>query len=149
MPHSYNKIWVHALWGTKHRDHLISTDLEKMLYKWLYEKFTSLNCPARIINGMPDHIHCLFHLDESITLADVIRHVKAGSSHHINELDLFSWKFAWQIGYAAYSVSESQFDAVYHYIKNQKTHHKKQSFPEEYNAYLEKHGFAVDDKTTG
>src|SRR4051812_43847737 len=107
MPHSYNKIWIHAIWSTKERIPLIHHGIEQKLYQFLSDQLRELGCPVRIINGMPDHIHCLFLLSPQKSIADVIKQIKGSSSHYINQGNLIKEKFAWQTGYAAYSVSES------------------------------------------
>ncbi|MGE9315041.1 transposase [Niabella sp. CJ426] len=89
---------------------------------------------------MPDHIHCLFMLNREKSIADVIKQVKGGSSHYINRNDLINEKFASQTGYAAYSVSESILDKVFKYIQNQKVHHQKKTFDNEYNELLKLYG---------
>lgn len=83
-------------------------------------EFIGCGCPVRIINGMPDHVHSLFRLNRQMSVADVIKYVKGGSSHSINQEDLIINKFSWQTGYAAFSVSESILEKVYWYIYNQK-----------------------------
>ncbi len=60
MPHSFNKIWIHAIWATKERLPLIQSSVEKNIYQYISEQLREQGCPVRIINGMPDHIHCLF-----------------------------------------------------------------------------------------
>jgi len=52
-------------------------------------------------------------------------------------------KFQWQDEYFAVSVSESQVDTVRNYIRNQEDHHKKKSFKEEYDEFIQKYGFQV------
>jgi putative transposase len=112
MSHSFSKIWVHAIWSTKERDLLIKPKIEPLLHDYLGEQLRELGCFVKIINGMPDHIHCLFMLNREKSIADVIKQVKGASSHYINQNDLINEKFAWQTGYAAYSVSESILDKV-------------------------------------
>jgi putative transposase len=140
MPHSYNKIWIHAIWATKERAPFIHASIEKQVYQYLSEQLREIGCPVRIINGMPDHVHCLFLLNPKKSIADVIKQVKGSSSHFINQSDLIAHKFAWQTGYAAFSVSESSLDKVFSYIKNQKSHHAKKTFGQEYDAFLKLHG---------
>lgn len=106
MPHSFNKIWIHAIWATKLRTNLIDFSIEKQVYDYIREELNDLGCPVRIINGMLDHIHVLFLLNPQKSITEVIKQAKGGSSHSINGGDLILEKFAWQIGYAAYSVSE-------------------------------------------
>jgi REP element-mobilizing transposase RayT len=136
MSHSFVNIWVHAVWATKDRAHLIHDHTEFRIHQFIAAEFDAIGCPVRIINGMPDHIHCLFLLHAQKTMADVIKQIKGSSAHFINQHDIIPEKFAWQPGYAAFSVSDSSLERVYKHIKNQKSHHRKQSFQEEYTAYL-------------
>lgn len=142
MSHSLCKIWIHAIWGTKERIPLIESKIEKPLYDCMYGEFIKVNSPARIINGMPDHVHSLFLLNTQKCLADIIKQVKGSSSHHVNLNDLIPSKFAWQTGYAAYSVSESMLEKTFLYIQHQKENHKTKSFQEEYEEFLKFHGYS-------
>jgi len=140
MPHSYNKIWIHAIWATKGRSHYISSQIEVKLHNFINNQFKELGCVIRAINGMPDHIHCLFLLNPKKSVSDVIKQIKGSSSHFMNEENLIREKFSWQTGYAAYSVSESVLERVYQYIKNQKEHHRKKNFQDEYEDFLKLYG---------
>jgi len=140
MPHSYNKIWIHAIWATKERKPLINHNIENKIYHYISEQLRELGCPVRIINGMPDHIHSLFLLNPQKSIAEVIKQIKGSSSHFINQNNLTVEKFSWQTGYAAYSVSESVFEKVFQYIKTQKEHHQKKTFQMEYEDFLTLYG---------
>ncbi|NDA62534.1 MAG: IS200/IS605 family transposase [Chitinophagia bacterium] len=142
MPHSFNKIWIHAIWATKYRQPLIQRNVENKIYPFIAEQLRAQGCPVRIINGMPDHIHCLFLLSPQKSIADVIKQIKGSSSHYINQTNLKLVKFSWQTGYAAFSVSESIVDKVFYYIKNQnqKQHHIKKKFQQEYDEFIELYG---------
>ncbi len=100
------------------------------------EQLVETGCTPRIINGMPDHIHLLFLLNQQLSIAEVIKQVKGNTSHWINEQSILPGKFSWQTGYGAFSVSEFQLERVYHYIRNQKQHHQKKSFIEEYDEFF-------------
>ena len=140
MSHSFNKIWIHAIWATKDRKPLIHHSSEQKIHQILTEQLKEQGCPVRIINGMPDHIHCLFLLNPQKSIADVIKQTKGSSSHFINQNSIIQDKFAWQTGYAAYSVSESVLEKVYQYIKNQKVHHQKKTFNNEFEDFLKLYG---------
>ena len=124
MPHSYYNIWIHAVFATKERQPLITSKIEDHLYSCLYTEFKSMDCALRIVNGLSDHVHCLFLLGPKRSVSEVIKHIKGLSSHFINSHYATAEKFAWQKGYAAFSVSESKLDIVYQYIKNQKINRK-------------------------
>ena len=89
---------------------------------------------------MPDHLHCLFLLSPQKSIAEVIKQIKGSSSHYINQNNLIIDKFSWQTGYAAYSVSESVVDKVHNYIHNQKQHHAKKTFQQEYDEFIKLYG---------
>lgn len=71
MPHSFNKIWIHAIWSTKERIPLIRQHVENTIFQYIGEQLRDIGCPVRIINGMPDHVHCLFLLNPQKSIADV------------------------------------------------------------------------------
>lgn len=140
MPHSYNKIWIHAIWATKYRSPLIHPSIEFKLHKFIAAQLKEQGCPIRIINGMPDHIHCLFLLSPQKSIAEVVKQIKGSSSFYINQNKLIEDDFYWQTGYAAFSVSESLLERVYWYIKNQKRHHQKKTFEQEHSDFLKLYG---------
>jgi putative transposase len=140
MSHSFHKIWIHAIWSTKERLPLIEQSIEKKLHQFISKQFLELGCFVRAVNGMHEHVHCLFLLNPQKTIAEVMKTVKGSSSHYINQNDLITAKFAWQTGYAAFSVSESTVERVCNYIHNQKQHHSKQDFTKEYDAFLSLYG---------
>ena len=140
MPHSFNKIWIHGIWATKDRQPLISPKIEKIVFNLLKQQFTDSGCIIHTINGMPEHIHCLFLLNPQKSVSEIIKQIKGSSSHYLNQKKLTDYRFAWQTGYAAYSVSESLIPRVANYIRNQKQHHKKNTFQEEYRQFLNLYG---------
>jgi len=144
MPHSFNKIWIHAIWATKDRMPIIHSNIENSIHQFITVQLQEQGCPLRIINGMPDHIHCLFLLNPQKSIAEVIKQIKGSSSHFINQSNLIAEKFAWQTGYAAYSVSESVVEKVFEYIKFQKHHHQKKTFQQEYDEFLKLYGFETE-----
>lgn len=125
MSHSFYNIWIHAVFSTKERQPLITPEAENYIYCFLYEEFKQIGCKLKIVNGLSDHVHCLFSLNAQRSVSEVIKHVKGISSHFVNQNNMIHEKFAWQKGYAAFSVSESELNRVYHYIKNQKLKHFK------------------------
>jgi putative transposase len=144
MPHSFNKIWIHAIWATKDRMPLIHSNLENQIHRFISEQLNEQGCPVRVINGMPDHIHCLFLLNPKKSMAEVVKQIKGSSSHFINQNNLIGDKFSWQTGYAAFSVSESIVEKVFQHIQNQKQHHTKKTFQQEYDEFLKLYGFSAE-----
>jgi REP element-mobilizing transposase RayT len=145
MSHSFTNIWIHAICGTKYREPIILPEFEERIHSHIKSELKKIECPARIVNGTEDHVHALYKQNPKISIIDVIKQIKGNTSHWINEIDSYKLKFAWQTGYGAFSVSESQIAIVEAYIINQKEHHKKQSFKEEYEFFLKMHGFDLKD----
>jgi REP element-mobilizing transposase RayT len=106
----------------------------------------NFNCPAILINSVEDHTHLLIELARTVSVSAVVEEVKTTSSRWIKTQGPEFVKFAWQSGYGAFSVSESGVDAVRDYIANQREHHRRRSFQEEYRAFMTKHGIVFDEK---
>lgn len=140
MSQSFTKLWIHVIWATKNRQELIDYSIEKKLYDFICQDLTDLGCPVRIINGMPDHVHVLFLQNPQKTISDIVKQIKGSSSHFMNEGEFILEKFAWQRGFASFSVSESQLDVVFNYIKNQKHHHLKKNGQDEFDDFVKLHG---------
>jgi putative transposase len=144
MSHSYYKIWLHVIFSTKDRASLLHTYAENKIYEHLRSQLIEMQCPVRIINGMPDHIHLLFMQNPKMAVTEIVKQIKGNSSHWINSENVIPEKFSWQTGYAVYSVSESQIDRVYHYIRNQKEHHQKKTFIQEFEEFVSVHGLSME-----
>ena len=144
MTHSFSKIWIHAILGTKFRQPLIEDHFKKDLFNFIEDELYSMNCYPKIINGTNDHVHLLFRLSPQKNVADIIKNIKGLSSHWVNQKNTTKNKFTWQGGYGAFSVSESLVERVYRYILNQEEHHKKISFKKEFDKFLELNGLLID-----
>ena len=142
MSHSLTKIWIHLVFGTKDRNPFIKESFELKLQKHIKNLIeTDFKSKVESINGTSDHLHILLLLDQNYAIANVVKNIKGNSSHWINQNKFIPEKFAWQTGYGAFSISESIIGDVKKYIENQKEHHKKLSFAEEYKKIEEKYGF--------
>ncbi len=106
----------------------------------------NLGCPALLINSMDDHVHLLFDLSRTVSVSTAVEEVKKTSSKWIKTNGASFSRFAWQAGYGALAVSESNVAEVRAYIANQASHHRKRSFQEEYRFFLERHGIAYDER---
>ncbi|MDD5363582.1 MAG: IS200/IS605 family transposase [Ignavibacteria bacterium] len=141
MSHSNVKIWIHLLFSTKDRQPLIDSNIEERLYNHIERKLiTEYDCVVESINGYNDHIHILLSLSEKHSLENVVKNIKGESSHWINQNNLLKKKFCWQSGYCAFSISINKVGIVKKYIENQKLHHKKSTFVEEYGILKQIYG---------
>lgn len=144
MSHSLTRIWIHSVWSTKNRFPFLEKNKKIKIVHHLSEIFEKSNCGVRIINGTESHLHTLFLLNPNFSVKEILKNVKGESSHWINQNDFFKAKFSWQIGYGAFSVSESLVKKVENYIKNQKIHHQKMTFEEEWNLLLKNHNLLIE-----
>ena len=133
MPQSLVKIWLHAVFSTKKRYPFIERKWERELYNHIHSKLEERNCPTRIVNGMPDHVHLLFMLSATQSIAATMGYVKGESSRWLNVNYFENDEFRWQDGYGAFSISEKNVLKVQSYIYRQKIIHQKRSFDEEWS----------------
>ncbi len=141
---TFSQIYIQIVFAVKGRQSLIKSDWEEKLYKYITGIITNKGQKLLAINGMPDHIHILIGMKPSCNLSDLVREIKKSSNQYINDNKLTKSDFKWQSGFGAFSYSHSAFSNVIRYIENQKEHHKKQTFQEEYKTFLKK--FEVEFK---
>ena len=146
MPQSLAKVYLHTVFSTKFRQPLILPEVEESLYAYIGGIIKQQNSIPLAINGMPDHIHLLSTLPRTITIAKYLEAIKKSSSKWIKGVHPNLESFAWQGGYATFSVSSSKVDVVRQYIKRQKTHHQKLTFKEEVIQFLEKYQMEYDER---
>lgn len=115
--------------------------MEQKLFDFLKIELKKMGCLVSIVNGMPDHVHCLFGINPQKSITEIIKQIKGSSSHFVNSNNLINEKFIWQRGFGVFGVSHSAVDNVYYFIQNQKQHHQKQTFETEYIKFMELHGF--------
>jgi REP element-mobilizing transposase RayT len=98
------------------------------------------------IGGVADHVHILCGISKNLPLTKVVEKVKSSSSKWLKTKGPGLENFYWQNGYGAFSVSQSNVDAIVAYIDDQKEHHRKMTFQEEYRQFLEKHKITFDER---
>lgn len=143
---SYANHLYHIVFSTKDRRRLIDSELQPQLYEYIGGIIRSLKGVCIEIGGMPDHIHILAKLHQSVATADVMRDLKSSSSRWVNQNRRLETPFCWQIKYGSFTVSESQSATVRRYIQNQELHHKKKSFEDEMRELLKAHGIEVEER---
>jgi REP element-mobilizing transposase RayT len=144
LSHTAGNLLLHLIFGTKDRRPLITPEIRNDLFAYLGGIIREMHGTALIINGTADHVHMLIRIRPAQAAAEIARVVKANSSRWVHE----KWKarFAWQTGYGAFSVSESNVPGGSQYIATQEEHHKKLTFQEEYVAFLKKNKIDFDER---
>ena len=141
---TFSQIYIQVVFAVKGRNSIIKTEWEEELYKYITGIVQNKDQKVLAINGSFDHIHLFIGMKPSCRLSDLVREVKKSSNVFINEKKFSRYKFEWQEGYGSFSYSHSAIDNVVKYIMNQKEHHKKRTFKDEYISLLKK--FEIDYK---
>lgn len=144
MAHTGANILLHLIFSTKRRQPFISKEIRADVFAYLGGIVREMRGTALIINGTADHVHMLVRIRPAQSTAEVVRVVKANSCRWVHEK--WKMKFAWQTGYGAFSVSESNVAAVSRYIADQEKHHRTKTFQEEYVEFLKKNNVAYDER---
>ena len=139
MGHSFSHLLVHIIFSTKGRTNSIYVDLQNELYPYICGISKGEKSPIYQINGTEDHLHILVALHPTKSVSDYVKRVKTHSTKWVHEKFPNLKSFAWQSGYASFSVSESSKKAVASYIATQKKHHQRIDYAQELKSFLEKH----------
>jgi len=145
MPNTYSQIYIQIIFTVKGRENLINKKHQEELHKYITGIIAKRQQKLLAIYANPDHIHILVGLKPNITISDLVRDIKTGSSKFINDNKWVNGKFNWQEGFGAFSYSRSQIDTVINYIANQEVHHQKTSFKEEYIGFLKTYEIDYDE----
>jgi REP element-mobilizing transposase RayT len=147
MPQSLSSVHVHLVFSTKGRDPFLrDAKIQKEMHAYLGGVSKKLDCFPLIVGGTADHVHLLCRLARIISQADWVKEIKRVSSLWIKQREPSLGAFAWQGGYGAFSVSASAIDKMCEYITGQQVHHKRQTFQDEYRAFLRKHDMEWDER---
>lgn len=136
MANTYSQIYIQVVFAVRNRKGLIHSSFEDELYKYITGIIQQKGQLLLAINGVPDHIHILIAMRPTCLLSDLVREIKKASNVFINTHFYSNSIFQWQSGYGAFSYNQRQVSMIVNYIKNQKEHHKKTSFKEEYIQFL-------------
>jgi putative transposase len=120
--------------------------VERELHRYMASVCRAMQCPSHEIGGTEDHIHLACSLARTVTLAALLEEIKTSTSKWIKTKDDQYHRFAWQAGYGAFSIGQSQLDAVKRYIANQKEHHRTRTFQEEFREFLRKYQVEFDER---
>ncbi len=146
MPQSLSAVYIHLVFSTKHRLPLLRDEsLRTDLHSFLGGTSKTLECPPIQVGGVEDHVHLLARFGRTITQAEWVKELKRVSSLWLKEECALA-DFAWQGGYADFSVSQSNVEQVKHYIATQREHHRKLSFQDEVRGLLTKHRIDCDER---
>ncbi|HTF04176.1 MAG TPA: IS200/IS605 family transposase [Bacteroidia bacterium] len=144
MANTYTKVYIHVVFAVKFRAALIHPNWKIRLLKFTTGIIEKNEQHTMRINCVEDHMHILIGLNTKMTLAELMRDIKANSSRFINEQRFTPVRFEWQRGFGAFSVNPRDVQVVSEYIENQEEHHQKKIFREEYIELLNENEVEYD-----
>lgn len=146
MSQSLCKIYVHIIFHIKKASPVIMENDIERLHSYIGKLIKETGCQSILVGGICDHIHVLCTLSRNETVAHLVEEIKRNSSRWIKTLSPQYRSFAWQGGYAAFSVSQSVIDKTKTYIANQKTHHNHTSFNNELKRFMDLYQIKYDER---
>lgn len=146
MPQSLSKVYLHLTFSTLNRVAMIDGSIQPRLFDYLGGICRGLECDPVRIGGTVDHVHILCILSRKISQSKLLEEVKKESSKWIKTKGEKYRNFYWQHGYGAFSVNPTEIEVVVNYINNQKEHHRKKTFQEEFRTFLKKYCVEYDER---
>lgn len=145
MANTYTSLYYHVVFSTKNRVELVSRDIEDRVWAYIGRIARKHKMTALQVGGIEDHIHALVMAPATLSPSQIAQYLKGDSSKWIHQEFPHLADVGWQDGYGAFTVSKSNIPDVVRYIQNQREHHKKKTFQEQYREFLQKHGIEYDE----
>ena len=145
MPQYLSNVLVHLVFSTKNREPLINATIRPRLHAYIVGILNQIKCPSIRTGGVEDHVHILFPMGRTSSVAEIVEELKKSSSKWMKDTGEVP-EFSWQAGYGAFSIGESQVETVVAYIDNQEKHHSKITFQDEYRKFLKRYKIPYDEK---
>lgn len=146
MPNTYTALHYHVIFSTKNREPWLVRDIEQRVWRFIGGIARAHKMTALQVGGVEDHIHALVTAPPTIAPFQIAQSLKGGSSKWIHGEFAALRNFGWQDGYGAFTVSKSKISDVITYIQNQREHHRKKTFQEEYLEFLHENGIKYDER---
>jgi putative transposase len=146
MPQSLAKVYLHLIFSTKNRERVLNDEVRSDLHAYMGGILNQLGCTPVEINSEPDHVHLLFLQSRTEAISNVVAQLKKSSNDWLRTRGAGYAEFYWQGGYGVFSVSQSAVDEVREYIRHQREHHKRQSFQDEFRAFLRRYQMECDER---
>lgn len=146
MAQSLASVLIHLVFSTKDREPFIKPAIENELHKYMAKIFRELKSPSLAIDGTPDHLHILLSLSRIIAIADIVEEIKTSTSKWMKTNGPEFKNFHWQRGYGAFSIGQSNVEALKRYIRGQKKHHQRRTFQDEYRNFLKVYQVPYDER---
>jgi putative transposase len=146
MPQSLARVILHVVFSTKNREPFLTNPIRVELFPYFASVLKDHDCVPIQIGGIEDHVHLLFGISRTKTIAQIVETLKTSTSKWIKTKSPDFIAFHWQSGYGAFSLSQSDLDHAIKYVANQETHHARISFQDEYRLFLKRYSISFDER---
>ena len=146
MAHSFCKIYIHAIFSTKDRTRWLDDTVRARVHAYIASVARTEGCPFVVVGGAEDHVHILMDIGKNVKPVDLIAKIKTTSSSFVKTLGADYRNFYWQGGYGMFSVAPTRVADVSSYIERQMEHHRKQTFRDEFLAFLSRYEIEYDER---
>jgi REP element-mobilizing transposase RayT len=146
MAHTYTKLLYHIVFSTKERQRLLDATWRERMFEFMGGTLRGLECQSLGIGGVEDHVHVFCAVAPKFAVSDIVQKLKSHSSGWINKSGRVTGRFEWQVGYGAFSVSESNLEKVRKYVLEQERHHKHMTFEDEIRRLLKLHNVEFEEQ---
>jgi putative transposase len=147
VPQSLSKVWLHIVFGTKNRQaFLTNPDFRDDMFRMLGHHVQEFCCFPRRAGGWVDHVHLVCGLSRTVTIAQLVEHLKTETSKWAKKPPNGMATFGWQAGYGVFSISQSNLDRVINYVDRQEAHHQRQTYQDEFRELCRRHKVEIDER---
>ncbi|MEM9081799.1 MAG: IS200/IS605 family transposase [Verrucomicrobiota bacterium] len=146
MPQSLDQVLLHVVFSTKNRERWLEDELRDEMHAVFGGVAEGLGATLLKAGSVEDHVHLLFVLPRTVTIADLVMNLKTGSAKWLKGRSTHFGGFRWQAGYGVFSIGASQREDLERYFARQKEHHQKVSFQEEYRKFLDRYRVSYDER---
>jgi putative transposase len=146
VANTYASLHYHVIFSTKNREPWLLPHIEQRIWEFIGGIARTHRMTALQVGGVEDHIHALVTAPPTMAPCQIAQYLKADSSKWMHEEFSRLWNFGWQDGYGAFTVNKSNIPNVISYIQNQREHHRKKTFQEEYLDFLRQNGVEYDER---
>ncbi len=145
MAHSFSKVYIHIIFSTKERRRWLDDAVRARVHAYIATLARDAGCPFAAVGGPDDHVHLLVDMGKKVHPVEMIGRIKQESSKFFKTLGSEYHNFYWQAGYGMFSVGPTRVNDVKVYIDGQVEHHRKQTFQDEFRAFLNRYGIEYNE----
>jgi putative transposase len=146
MANTFTSLHYHIVFSTRNRERWLRPEIEEDMWRYLGGICRAHDVKALQVGGVDDHVHLLIGMPPTVAVSDFVKRIKGESSKWLSREKKDMTGFTWQDGYGAFTVGKSQISDTIRYIQNQREHHRKVTFEDEYRKFLHVHGITAEEK---